>query len=258
MSDRIPLSVIVCSFNEEQRLGDCLASVAFADDLVVVDSFSTDATVEVAKRHGARVLQHEFWSQGAQSNWAMPQAAHDWVLIVDADERVTPELGAEIREILQRPACDGYWVHRRNFFLGREIKHGTWAGDTVLRLFRRDKGRYVEQHVHSRVQVNGTEGHCRGSLLHYSYSCLEDYARKTQRFSRGGALDAQKAGKRSGPGTMLIHGLGRFFKGYILKRGFLDGTEGLIIAAMEAEQGFLKYAKLWELQRQPRQSPRQP
>lgn len=248
-STRAPLSVIIPCFNEEVRIAECLASVAFADEILVVDSFSTDRTVELARQHGARVLQHEFWSHGAQNNWAIPQAKHNWVLIVDADERVTPELAAELSGLLAAPDCYGYWIRRRNFFLGRELRHGSGSKDSVLRLFRRDKGRYQEKHVHSQVELNGRAGNCRGTLLHYSYQSLDDFTRKGHRFTRGGALSALEQGTRSSATGMLVHAIGRFLKSYFLKRGFLDGTEGLIYAFMEADHTFLKYAKLWELQR---------
>lgn len=245
----VPLSIIVPSYNEESMISDCLASAAFADEIMVVDSFSTDRTLEIARRHTPRLLQHEFWSHGAQINWALPQAKHDWVLAVDADERVTPELAAEIEVLLRAPAYDGYYIGRRNFFLGKEIRHGLWAGDRVLRLFRRDKGRYQEKHVHSRVELSGQPGQCCHRLLHYSYRSLDDYTRKIHRFSRGGALEAFQRGVPSGPARIVAHALARLLKSYFLKRGFLDGTEGLIIALMEGDHAFLKHAKLWEMHR---------
>lgn len=244
-----PLSVIVPCFNEERVIADCLQSVRFADEIVVVDSFSTDRTLEIARRYTDRILQHPFWSHGAQNNWAIPQAKHGWVLIVDADERVTPELASELSKLLAAPDCDGYWIRRRNFFLGKELRYGSGGKDSVLRLFRRDKGRYQEKHVHSQVELSGQAGSCRGTLLHYSYQSLDDFTRKGQRFTRGGALTAFEKGAHSSAGGMLMHACGRFFKSYLLKRGFLDGTEGLIYAFMEADHTFLKYAKLWELER---------
>jgi glycosyltransferase involved in cell wall biosynthesis len=250
----VPVSVIIPCFNEETMIAECLESVKFADEIVVVDSFSTDRTVEIARRYTDRILQHEFWSHGAQNNWAIPQAKHDWVLIVDADERVTPGLAEEIRAVLQQPEFDGYWIDRRNFFLGRQIRHGSGNKNRVLRLFHRDKARYQERHVHSQVELQGRAGKCREALLHYSYQSLDDYTRKAHRFTRGGALNAFERGTRSGPVRMISHALGRFLKSYLLKGGFLDGTRGLIIAFMEADHAFLKYAKLWELHQNQRRS----
>ncbi len=243
------LTAIVACFNEEANIVDCLAGLRFADEVIVVDSFSTDHTVERARPHANRLLQHAFWSHGAQINWAIPQAKHGWILVVDADERVPAGLAAEIRGLLSAPTRDGYWLWRRNFFLGRELRYGTAGDDRVLRLFRRDRGRYQEKHVHSRVELTGATGRCREGLLHYSYNTLDDYTRKAHRFSTGGALTEFEQGRRSGPCRMLAHAIGRFLKSYLVKRGFLDGTEGLIMAFMEADHAFLKHAKLWELGR---------
>jgi len=245
------LSVIIPCFNEEAVIAECLESVKFADEILVVDSYSTDRTLEIARRYTDRILQHEFWSHGAQNNWAIPQVKHDWVLIVDADERITPALAEEIRTLLLAPACDGYRIWRRNFFLNKEIHHGMWGKDSVLRLFHRNKGRYQEKHVHSQIELNGSVGQCRENMIHHSYRSLDDYMRKIHRFSRGGALNMHQQGKQSGGWTMLGHSFARFLKSYILKRGFLDGIEGFIIAFMEADHAFLKYAKLWELQHNP-------
>jgi hypothetical protein len=167
---------------------------------------------------------------------------------VDADERVTPGLAEEIKTVLRDPKFDGYWLWRRNFFGGREIRHGMWGKDCVLRLFRRSTGRYQEKRVHSQVELDGEAGQCRETLTHHSYRSLDDYLRKIHRFSQGGALSMYERGRRSGIWHMAFHSLGRFLKSYVLKRGFLDGTEGFIIAFMEADHAFLKYAKLWELQ----------
>lgn len=242
------LSVIVPCFNEETVIAECLESVRFADEIVVVDSFSTDRTLEIARRYTDRILQHEFWSHGAQNNWAIPQAKHDWVLIVDAEERVTPALADEMRTLLRAPMFDGYWMRRRNFFINKEIRHGTWRSDSVLRLFRRDKGRYQEKHVHSQVELKGQAGLCQEAIIHYSFRSLDDYMRKVHRFSQGGALNMHSQGKRSGVLKMITHGVGGFLKSYVLKLGAMDGVEGFLIACLESYLAFLKYAKLWELQ----------
>jgi glycosyltransferase involved in cell wall biosynthesis len=223
--------------------------VRFADEILVVDSFSTDRTLEIARRHTNRILQHEFQSHGAQNNWALPHASHEWVLVVDADERVTPELAEEIRGVLREPDCDGYWIRRRNFFLGKEILHGTWSADKVLRLFRRDKGKYEEKPVHSKVVLNGRAGHCREALLHYTYQSVDDWLRKIHRFSTGGAISAMESGAPSSGWYMFSRACARVLKSYVFKCGFLDGTEGLIIAFMQGYVVFVKYAKLYEMRR---------
>jgi glycosyltransferase involved in cell wall biosynthesis len=246
------LTAIVTTFNEEGNIGDCLRSLKFADEILVVDSFSTDRTRELAGPMATRVVQHEYVNPAAQKNWAIPQAAHEWVLILDADERVTPELEAEIKNILLAPKYDGYWIRRRNFFWGREIRHGTWKTDRVLRLFRGDKGRYQDKQVHEEIIVNFPAGLCEHRLAHYSYRTLDDFLRKVTRYSAWGAADARARGKRGTAWRMAGHGAGHFFKSYVLKAGFLDGAAGLAIAFMEGYHGFFKYAKLYELQTQPR------
>jgi len=245
----VPLSVIIPCFNEEAMVAGCLESVKFADEIMVVDSFSTDRTLEIVRRYTDRILQHEYINSATQKNWAIPQAKHPWVLIVDADERVTPDLALEIQAILRSPESDGYWIRRRNFFLGKEIRHGEWRTDKVLRLFRRDRGRYQNKHVHAEIEMIGRIGWCRGLMDHYSFRSLDDFFRKVARYSTWGAMNAQDRGKRGTRWRIFGHSAWEFLKGYIYKRGFLDGTEGLVIAMMAGCAIFLKYAKLWESQR---------
>jgi len=242
------LTAIVTCFNEETMIGDCLASIRFADEIIVVDSFSTDRTLEIARPIATRVLQHEYVNPAAQKNWIIPQAAHAWVLILDADERVSPELRDEIGHILEKPEYDGYWIRRRNFFWGREIRHGTWKTDKVLRLFKRDKGRYQDKEVHEEIEMASPIGWCEERLVHYSYRSLDDYLRKATRYSTWGANDARRRGSRASAWRIFGHSLGHFLKSYLLKQGFRDGVPGLVIAFMEAYHGFFKYAKLYELQ----------
>ena len=243
------ISVIIPCFNEETMIAGCLESVSFADEIMVVDSFSTDRTLEIARHHTQRILQHEYINSAAQKNWAIPQAKHPWVLIVDADERVSPELAAEIGKILQNPDCDSYWIRRRNYFFGKQIRHGSWRTDKVLRLFRRDIGRYQRRHVHAEIEMKGRVGRCSHVLDHYSFRSLDDFFRKVARYSTWGAMNAQDKGIRGNGWRLFGHSIGDFLKGYVLKRGFLDGTEGFIIAMMGGIATFLKYAKLWELER---------
>jgi len=230
-------------------IGDCLASVRFADEIIVVDSFSTDRTLEIARPVVTKLLQHEYVNPAAQKNWAIPQATHQWILILDADERATPELAAEIQAILQNPKNDGYWIRRRNFFWGREIRYGNWQNDKVLRLFRRDKGRYVDVQVHEEIELPTPVGRCRERLLHYSYRSVNDFWPKLKRYSEWGADDLRRRGVSVGGWKIFSHGVGRFFKSYVLKQGFRDGVAGLVIAFMEGCYGFCRYARLYEIQK---------
>ena len=242
------LTAIVTCFNEEANVGDCLQSLQFADEIIVVDSFSTDRTLEIARPLATRVVQHDYVNPARQKNWIIPQAAHEWVLILDSDERVTPELRLEIEALVQKPEFDGYWIRRRNFFWGREIRHGTWKTDKVLRLFRRDQGRYQDKEVHEEIEVNFSVGWCQERLIHYSYRGLDDYLRKVTRYGAWGANDANRRGKHGSGWRIASHTVGHFLKSYVLKQGFRDGVPGLVIAFMEAYHGFFKYGKLYELQ----------
>jgi len=244
------LTAIVTTLSEQNCIGDCLASLAFADEILVVDSFSEDCTVEIARQLGAKVLQHEYRSPAAQKNWAIPQAKHDWVLIVDADERVTPELSEEVKAVISdQAAADGYEIRRRNFFLGREIRYSGWQNDWVLRLFRQRCGRYAERQVHEQLMVEGKVGKLRGRLLHHSYRSLDDYWRKLRRYADWNAAEASKRGAPA-PGALylLVHPLLRFCKAYLLQGGFLDGGPGLVVSLLTAISAAAKDLRIWEQQ----------
>jgi glycosyltransferase involved in cell wall biosynthesis len=247
---RLPLTVLVPTFNEEELLEACLDSVADADELLVVDSFSTDRTVAIAGARGARVIQREYGYSASQKNWAIPQAKHEWILLLDADERATPALLAEIRELLEAgPRHDGYWIRRRNHFLGREMKHGGWETDAVIRLFRRDAARYQDREVHAEIELPGPLPALRNRLDHYSFRSWEQYWPKIAKYTDWGASQALKDGKRAGAGSILVRPLLRFLKMYVIRLGFLDGVEGAQLALLGAFSVYLKYSKLWELSR---------
>ena len=242
------ISALVPTLNEEENLRDCLASVRWADEIFVVDSFSQDRTLEIAREFSARVIQHEYVNSAAQKNWAIPQASHPWVLLVDADERVTPELRDEIRGILKEgPRFDGYWIRRANHFLGRRMNHCGWETDRVIRLFRRDLGRYQEREVHAEIELPGPLPVLRNPLLHYSFRSFRQYWGKMQLYSDWGASQAHREGRRAGWLSIAFRPPFRFFKMYFLRLGFLDGIHGLVLCMLAAFSVFLKYAKLWEL-----------
>ncbi|MEK6684031.1 MAG: glycosyltransferase family 2 protein [Nitrospirota bacterium] len=244
------LTAIIPVFNEEQNLEDCLRGLTWADEILVVDSGSTDGTLSIAHRHTDRILQHEYVNSAAQKNWTIPQARHDWVLIVDADERVTPELQEEIRAVLREiPPCDGYSIRRKNYAWGKPIRYCGWQNDRVLRLFNRHKGRYQDKEVHADVVVQGTVGDLSSPLLHYTYRDLNHYFEKFQRYTRWGALDLEKRGKQARWYHLLLHPTFRFLRMYVFQRGFMDGLHGLVLCMLSAFSVFTKYAKLWDLNR---------
>ena len=251
------LSVLVPVFNEESNLEACLKSVRdIADEVFVVDSFSTDRTIEIANTFGARVVQHEYVNSAAQKNWAIPQCKHDWVFIIDADERMTPELRAEIKGLLERPGgpeLSGYFVVRRNFFLGGEIKHGGWETNDVQRLFKRDLGRYAERDVHADVEVKDKNGQLvKSGMLKTKLdhiTCAPDglnrYFQRFNRYTTQAAERYHREGRKPYFWNFFLHPGWEFFRMYILKLGFLDGIPGLAVCSFCAFTRFVRYMKLY-------------
>ena len=245
---RAALSVIVPTYNEEANLRDCLDSVRFADEILVVDSFSTDRTLEIARQMGVRILEHEYVYSARQKNWAIPQAEHEWVLLVDADERVTPGLRDEILDLLRTgPRADGYWIRRVNHFLGRRIRHCGWGGDTVIRLFRRDLARYQDRQVHAEIDLPGPLPVLAHPLEHHTFRSFAQYWRKLQMYSEWGAAQMYLEGRRAGALQVFLRPAGRFIRMYALRLGFLDGAHGLVLSMFGAFTVYLKYARLWEM-----------
>lgn len=245
------LSAVVITRNEEAMLAECLQSVAFADEIVVVDSFSNDRTVEIARAHGARVLETTDWPGfGPQKNRAIELSTCDWILSIDADERVTPELASEIRAAVQSAdAAAGYQLSRLSRYCGRYIRHSGWFPDHVTRLFKRGRGRFSDDLVHERVIVDGSVGRLNGLLLHESFGSLEQVLDKVNRYSSLSARQMDAAGKRGSLAGAVLHGLGAFVRTYLFKAGFLDGREGFMLAVSNAEGAYYKYLKLWLMQR---------
>jgi glycosyltransferase involved in cell wall biosynthesis len=246
---RRALSVIIPTFNEEETLPACLDSVRFADELLVVDSFSTDRTVAIARQAGARIVQREYGYSAQQKNWAIPQARHEWVLLVDADERVTPALRDEILRLLERgPEADGYWVRRANHFLGKRIRYCGWGSDRVIRLFRRDVSRYQDRQVHAEIDLPGPLPTLAQPLEHHTFRSFGQYWRKLDLYSEWGARQMYLEGRRTGPVPIFLRPIGRFIRMYLLRLGFLEGAHGLVLSMLGAFTVYLKYARLWELQ----------
>ena len=250
----MPLSVVLITRNAAAQLADCLASVAFADEVVVVDSGSSDGTAELAARYGARVLQKEWLGFGRQKQFAVEQAAHDWVLCLDADERVSPELAASLVRALaalEAPAAPVYRMARRNRFLGRWLRHGEGYPDWSPRLFDRRQARWSDDAVHEKVLYAvspGTPmGTLRGDLLHESAEDLGRYLEKQNRYSTLAAEELHRQGRRAGFAELALSPLARFVKFYLLRLGFLDGLPGLVHISIGCMNSFMKYAKLIEL-----------
>lgn len=249
------LSVIIITKNEARNIGDCLDSVAFADEWIVVDSGSTDATRDIARAKGARVVLTEDWPGfGPQKNRALDLATKTWVLSIDADERVTPELAQEIQTIVRAGTADGYRVARLSNFCGRWIRHSGWWPDHVLRLFRRGAARFTDSLVHESVKCEGAVSTLNGHFLHYPYRDLESLISKVNQYSTAGAAMMHAKGRTTGIPGIIGHSLWTFVRIYIMRRGFLDGKEGFILAAVGAAGSFFRYSKLMLLQARSREN----
>ncbi len=247
---RQKISAIVPTYNEEDNIEDCLKSLDWVDELIVVDSFSDDRTVPIAQKYTKRVIQHKYDYSAAQKNWVVPQTSYEWIILVDADERVTPQLRDEILQLFEKgPDKKAYWIYRTNFFLGKEIKYCGWHKDRVIRLFMKQH-RYEDVRVHAEIQAKkGQTGMLSGRLIHYSYRSFEDYLIKLQRYSKWGAEKSFEKGKRANPFNILFAPLGMFLKRYFVNFGFLDGFHGLILSLLAAVSILMKYVRLWELQK---------
>ena len=241
MATRAPLSAVIITRNAARVLPACLESVAFADETVVVDSGSTDETRELAAARGARVLPKEWLGYGRQKQFAVQQAAHDWVLCVDSDERVSPELAASIGAALSAPVSPVYRMARRNRFLGRWLSHGEGYPDWSPRLFNRLEARWSEDLVHEKVLYAVTPGTLRGDLMHDSFEDLSTYLERQNRYTTLAARQAYELGRRGGLLPLVLSPFVRFLKFYILRLGFLDGVPGLLQLFFSPAVRFLKF-----------------
>ena len=243
------LSVIITTFNEEHNIQAALESVAWADEVIVVDSFSEDRTVEIARQYTRRVMQRAYTGPAEQKNWAIPQASHEWILLLDADERAPENLKLEVQKYLNQENIpyDAFWIGRRNFFMGKEVHYSGWQGDAVVRFFRRDLCRYNDQQVHEEIITEGLRvGRLKHKLLHYTYRNMEHFLDKMRRYARWSAQDHHSKTRRVTGFHLFGKPLFRFFKHYFLQLGFLDGRVGLVVSIVMAWGVFLRYVNLME------------
>jgi glycosyltransferase involved in cell wall biosynthesis len=240
------LSVIVITKNEEASIGECLSSVAWADELIVVDSGSTDRTVELCRKYTDKVHLSADWPGfGRQKNRALALASGEWVLSLDADERVTPELRREIEAAMESPADrSAFAMPRRSSYCGRSMRHSGWWPDDVVRLFRRGQGRFSDDLVHERLIVEGPVGRLRSPLIHEAFGSLEEVLETMNRYSTAGARLMEERGKRATLAGAILHGLWSFFHTYVVRAGFLDGREGFLLAVSNGEGTYYRYLKL--------------
>jgi glycosyltransferase involved in cell wall biosynthesis len=259
------LSAILITRNEAHNLEDCLVSLqGLVDEIVVVDTRSSDDTVAIAHRFGAKVSQPDDWPGfGPQKNRALGLATHAWVLSIDADERVTPELAAEINRVIGRAERDGnqgaadnhygaYEIPRQSWYCGKFIQHCGWRPDYVLRLFRKSDAKFSDDLVHERVITNDAIGQLKNHLLHYSYLDFSQVLAKVEAYSSASAQQAFNRGERGSILKGVVHGLWAFIRTYVLRAGFLDGAHGLALSISNAQTSYYKYVKLWAMQQSKR------
>lgn len=246
------ISAVLITYNEEKNVRQALESLTWVDEIVVVDSFSADKTVEICRSFTEKIFQRPWSGYVAQKNYACEQAAHDWILSLDADERVSEELRKELEAWRQRDqdAPCGFLIPRKTFFLGRWIQHTNWYPDYQLRLFDRRYGRWEGGRVSESVKVSGPVGRFDNALLHHSFENLSDWLARADRYSTLAAQDMLQRGEQVTLWGLVLHPFGTFIKSYLFKQGFRDGVPGLIVSCLSAIFVFLKYAKLWEKHRE--------
>lgn len=247
--ERAPVSAVIAARNEAANIEACIATLQWTSEVLVVENDSTDETAEVARRGGAIVHHTPFTTIGGQRNFAIERARNEWVLVLDADEKCTPELAREISAIVSRNSgASAYRIGRRNYFLGMEIKHGGWSGDRdrPVRLFRKSM-RYDDSKVHEHVVVDGPVAAVNGRLEHTPYPSLNEYFEKFNRYSRGWAEQNHARGRRVRMWDVVVRPPARFVSTYLLRGGWMDGSRGALLACLSAASVMAKYARLWEM-----------
>ena len=242
------ITAIIPTFNEEHNIAAAIDSVSWANEVIVVDSFSIDKTVDIAKEKGVRLLQREYENSASQKNWTIPQATHSWIFLLDADERVSDKLKMEINELLSKPDLkEAYWIRRSNYFMNKKVRFSGWQGDKVIRLFKRDKCKYQDKHVHSEIVCDGEVGFLKSKLEHYTFKNISHYLEKWDRYSSWSAQDHYNRGQKPSIFHFVFKPAFRFFRDYVLRLGFLDGLTGLIVCSLSSMGIFMRYLKLKQI-----------
>jgi glycosyltransferase involved in cell wall biosynthesis len=247
-STRPGVTGIVTCFNEEHNIGDCLESLQWCDEIIVVDSFSTDRTPEIAQSYPkVRFFQREYFGAGAQKNWALQHVAYDWVFLLDSDERCTPELRDEVQQILaEEPKYLAYMMNRRVFLLGKQIRYSGWQRDRVSRLFRTGTAYYENRRVHSLLHTTGEVPILQHPIEHHMVDLsFDEYAFRIAKYGYWGAAQCWREGKRASAGDVVVRPLWRFVRTYLLQLGILDGMHGLVFCLLQAYGTYMKFAILW-------------
>lgn len=241
------LSAVIITYNEEINIEQCLKSLSFADEIVILDSYSTDRTVEIARKYTDKISFRKFTGFSDQKNALLKLASNEWILVVDADEVVSEELAQEIIDAVKNGEQDAYQIPRLTYFVGRKMRHCGWYPDYQLRLVRSSKAFFPDRLVHETLEVDGPIGTLKHDLIHYSYRNMNDYTRKMVLYARSAARQKYIEGRRFRLGDLLLNPGLTFFKMYILKQGFRDGLHGLVLSVLTACSSALRYAILWSM-----------
>ncbi len=247
MSNQNKISAVIITKNEEQNIERCLKSLQWADEIVVVDSGSTDRTIEICEQYNCKIVETEWLGYGKTKQLAVNSATYNWILSIDSDEQVASDSVSVIKKTLRNPSHNAYKVQIKSFYLGKLIKHSGWANEFKLRIFNKTAGNYNNSEVHETVLIDGEKPKLNVVFYHYTYPTLEKHIEKLNRYSTLQAEELYKNGKRYSIFLIPIFALNKFFSGYFLKLGFLDGKEGFLLAAVSSFGVFVKYAKLWKL-----------
>jgi glycosyltransferase involved in cell wall biosynthesis len=244
---RPAVSAIITTLNEEQNIAECIESLLWCDEILIVDSFSTDRTAEICRGYGkVRFYQRTYYGSAAQKNWAMDQVESDWILIFDADERCTPALQKEIQDLVARgPEHDAYTIRRRVYFMNRVIRFSGWQHDRVVRLVRRGTARYPNRRVHADMITRGPAPELKNPMTHYMADSLDEYARRIEKYSFWGAAQHWREKRKSGFAEIFGRSVWRFLRTYIFQLGILDGMHGLVFCMLQSYGTYLKWALLW-------------
>ena len=243
----IPVSVVIVTKNEEKNIREAIESIKKASEIVIVDAFSTDKTLDICRQYTDKIYQSQWVGYAKQKQKAVELTECPWVFILDSDERFTDSLSREIEEVVKKNNIySGYYVPRKNFFLGKWIRHGGWWPDYTLRLFLKDKAKIEDRKVHEKVVVKGKIGYLKNHLEHYTYRSISDFIKKMNIYSTLSAEELIEKGANPGKITLVVNPLFTFFKMFFLRVGFMDGIHGLILATLYSHYTFLKYSKVWE------------
>ena len=241
------ISAIIPTFNEEEHISEAIKSVSWADEIIVVDSFSNDNTIEIAKKFGVKIIQREYQYSASQKNWAIPQAEHNWVFLLDADERVSNALKEEILNWKKKnPKYQSYWIYRTNHFMGKKIKYSGWQGDKVIRLFHKNC-RYEDKKVHAEIESPSKVGKLKSPILHFTFKSMSHYLLKWDQYSSWSAKDHFKKVNNPNFFHFIIKPTFRFLRDFIFRGGILDGKTGYIVCKLSSMGVFMRYVKLKEL-----------